>query len=100
MGLTGNGLAGQSQSGNGISQDSCMEHFAQESCHVVFDVFAHIGVTCSFHRGSSQVLLVFAKSSTLLRVRQICGTCKLCLENVQYLFHTFQDNNINNFYGA
>ena len=52
MGWTGDGPAGQSQSCNGISQDSCMEHSAQELYHVIFHVFALIGVTCSFHRGS------------------------------------------------
>ena len=52
MGWTGDGPAGQSESRNGISQDSCMEHSAQELYHVIFHVFALISVTRSFHRGS------------------------------------------------
>ena len=38
MYLAGNGLAEQIQSYNDISQDSCMEHSAQESCHVACDL--------------------------------------------------------------
>ena len=81
MDLTGNGFAGQSRSCNDSPQDSCMEHSAHESCRVAFGLShlcAHIGATGSFHCSSSQVVPVLTKSSTLLRVGQISGTCMLC----------------------